>query len=268
MKIVLKDHASRLRALHHGPEMLVLPNAWDASSARLFAELGFPVIATSSRAVAASLGYADHEGAPREEMLAAAARIARAVDVPVTADAEAGDGLPVEDLVGRLLDAGIAGLNIEDSDHQAGTGLIDAARQADRLAAIKEAGRRSGVDLVVNARIDVFLHGGGDVAAQLAAAHTRAHAYAEAGADCVFPIGLRDSRVIEAFVQDVGVPVNILSYPGVPPLEELAALGVARVSFGGGTADVALAALRSFGEQLLASLRPAATAVHSEPPRL
>jgi 2-methylisocitrate lyase-like PEP mutase family enzyme len=245
--------AALLRGLHHAPHPLVLPNSWDAASARLFVELGFPVVATSSRAVAASLGYPDHQGAPPEEMLAANARIARAVAVPVTADVEAGYGMAATELVERLLESGIAGLNLEDFDYGAGSGLVDIERQADYLAEVKEAGRGAGVDLVLNARIDVFLHGGGDLGAQAAETERRARRYAEAGADCVFPLGLRSEQAIERLVKNAGAPVNILSYPGAPPLARLRDLGVARISFAGGLAEIALQALRTFGTELAQS---------------
>ncbi|GAB2975965.1 hypothetical protein GCM10017788_40890 [Amycolatopsis acidiphila] len=147
--------AAALRALHVPGNPLLLPNAWDADSARLVEEAGFPVVATSSVAVAAALGYADGEQAPAEEMFAAAARIARAVSVPVTVDAESGYGLPAAELAERLLGAGAVGCNLEDTDHARG-GIRAVGEQADRLAAVREA---AGQDLVLNARIDLFLEG-------------------------------------------------------------------------------------------------------------
>src|SRR5438477_3469763 len=132
MTVDLKAHAGRLRDLHHVGEMLVLPNVWDAASAKIVAEAGFPVIATASAAVSAMLGYPDGEGAPWQEMFAAAGRVARAVAVPVTVDAEAGYGLEPRELVDRLLEVGAVGCNLEDSDHRAGA-LVDAEENAERL---------------------------------------------------------------------------------------------------------------------------------------
>ena len=135
MNVDVKAQAVRLRELHHGEEMLVLPNVWDAASAEVVAEAGFPAIATTSAAIADMLGYPDGEGAPWPEMFAAAGRIARAVAVPVTVDAEAGYGLPPGELVDRLLEIGVVGCNLEDTDHRAG-GLVDAGSHAEYLAAV------------------------------------------------------------------------------------------------------------------------------------
>jgi 2-methylisocitrate lyase-like PEP mutase family enzyme len=212
---------------------LVLANAWDAASAKAVVAAGFPVVATSSGAVAATLGYEDEQGAPAQEMLAAAARIARAVDVPVTVDAEAGYGLSPGDLVDALIDAGAAGCNLEDTDHATGD-LVDAARHADWLAAVREAATGRGYGLVINARIDTFLAGRGREPQHelVGEAVNRARSYREAGVDCVFPIFLTDEEVIAAFVEAVPSPVNILDLPPAPPIGRLAELGVARISYG------------------------------------
>jgi 2-methylisocitrate lyase-like PEP mutase family enzyme len=215
----------------------VLPNAWDAATAKAVVAAGFPVVATTSGGVAASLGYEDHEGAPADEMLAAAARIARSVDVPVTVDAEAGYGMEPEDLVAALKGVGAAGCNLEDTDHATGS-LRDPARHADWLRAVRKAAFDDGYGLVVNARIDVFLSdvlSGSDEGTQgelVAEALRRAHAYLEAGADCVFPIALWEADPLAAFTSEASGPVNVLGIPRAPSLAELAELGVARVSYG------------------------------------
>ncbi|UOX89027.1 isocitrate lyase/phosphoenolpyruvate mutase family protein [Amycolatopsis sp. FBCC-B4732] len=225
----LKAHADLLRELHHG-DLLVLPNAWDEASAELVVETGFPVVATSSAAVADVLGFQDGEAAPWREMFAAAARIARAVGVPVTVDAEAGYGLAPGELVDRLLEAGAAGCNLEDTDHRAG-GLADAEAHADWLAEVRAAADASGVPLVVNARIDVFLPPAGvPEADRVAAAVRRARGYREAGADCVYPIGAPGDALARV-VAEVPGPVNGNTNPALD-LAGLAALGVARVSYG------------------------------------
>jgi 2-methylisocitrate lyase-like PEP mutase family enzyme len=156
----LKAHADRLRELHHADEMLVLPNVWDAASAKIVAEAGFPVVATASAAISAMLGYPDGEGAPWEEMFAAAGRVARAVSVPVTVDAEAGYGMEPRELVDRLLGIGAVGCNLEDTDHRAG-GLVDAAVHAERLAAIRAAASDAGIPIVINARATPSCQGPG-----------------------------------------------------------------------------------------------------------
>jgi 2-methylisocitrate lyase-like PEP mutase family enzyme len=229
---MLEQRCDRLRSLHVPGTPLVLPNAWDVPSARAVVEAGFPVVATTSGGVAEALGYEDEERAPAEEMVAAAGRIARAVDVPVTMDAESGYGLPSDELVEALLGAGVAGCNLEDTDHSAG-GLTDPSRHADRLGAVRLAATDRSFGLVINARVDVFLADHGERPRDhLDEAITRARAYLDAGVDCVYPIFLHDEEAIAAFVEAVGGPVNILVLPQAPPIARLAEIGVARVSYG------------------------------------
>jgi 2-methylisocitrate lyase-like PEP mutase family enzyme len=234
----LADACGRLRSLHVPGSPLVLPNAWDVPTARAVAAAGFPVVATTSAGVAAAIGYEDHEGAPAAEMLAAAARIAGSVEVPVTVDAEAGYGMEAANLVMALRDAGAAGCNLEDSDHQA-SGLRDPGHQAEWLRAVREAAAAEDYGLVVNARIDVFVFAAAHGAAEqpqaelVEDAQERARAYAEAGADCVYPIGLWQADALAAFMSEAPCPVNVVRIPPAPPLTELAELGVARISYGG-----------------------------------
>ena len=230
----LAAQAEQLRGLHVPGSPLLLVNAWDPPSARRLAHDGHPAIATTSAGVAEALGYEDGNVTPPDLMLAAVARIAAAVDVPVTSDLEAGYGLEPLDLVEGLLGAGAVGLNFEDSDHQGG-GMVDAESQAERLAAIKQAGREAGVDVFLNARVDVFLHDG-----EVDEAVRRGRLYAQAGADCVYPIGVRGRDAIRRLVEEVGVPLNVLVMPGGLSLEELGELGVARASFGSGLMRTAM----------------------------
>jgi 2-methylisocitrate lyase-like PEP mutase family enzyme len=227
----LADKAALLRRLHHGTRPLVLPNAWDVASARLVEKAGFPVVATSSGAIVASLGYEDNNSMPVDEAFGAVARIARDVSIPVTADVEAGYHLSPAEFVARLLDAGAVGCNVEDADHDAGSGLVPAEQHADWLRAVKEAAAERGVDIVLNARLDVMRQAG-DEAALLDEAVRRAGRYLEAGADCVFPVNIAAETQIANFVARVKGPVNIVG-AGAPPLPRLAQLGVARVSFAG-----------------------------------
>ncbi len=227
---VLAERCERLRSLHVAGSPLLLPNAWDAASARVVEAAGFPVVATTSGGVAHCLGYGDHQAAPRQEMLAAAARIGRAVAVPVTVDAEAGYGLSASELVESLIEAGAAGCNLEDTVHETES-LRDPQEQASWLAEVRAAAAGRDYPLVINARVDVFLH---DSGAALEAGVERARAYLAAGADCVYPITLADHDLIGRFVTATQGPVNILSMPGAPSVAELTALGVARVSLGGG----------------------------------
>jgi 2-methylisocitrate lyase-like PEP mutase family enzyme len=221
-----------LRSLHVPGAPLVLPNAWDVPSARAVVAAGFPVVATSSAAVAESLGFEDHQRAPAGEMFAAAARIASAVEAPVTVDAEAGYGLSPEDLVESLEAAGAAGCNLEDTDHTGGQ-LTDVEGHAAWLASVRRAADDRGFGLVINARVDVFLlDRSSPPAALMDGAVDRARAYAAAGADCVYPIFLAEDAAIGRFVEAVGVPVNILALPNAPSRAALAELGVARISYG------------------------------------
>ena len=244
----MTDRVAALRALHHGERPLLLPNAWDAASARLVAAAGFPAVATGSAAVAASLGFGDGEEAPVDEMLAAAARICRAVDVPVTVDAEAGYGLPPGELADRLLAAGAAGCNLEDTDHRVG-GLVDAEARARLIAAVAPR-------LVVNARVDVFIREWGEPEARLDEALRRGRLYLEAGAECVYPILVADEETIRRLVDGLGAPVNVLYRPGAPSLRRLAELGVARISLGPGLHRAAEAATRLILERMAAGDDP------------
>ncbi|HEU4979697.1 MAG TPA: isocitrate lyase/phosphoenolpyruvate mutase family protein [Solirubrobacterales bacterium] len=229
----LNERSELLRSLHVPGDPLLLPNAWDAATARAVVDAGFPVVATTSGGVAATLGYEDHEGAPAEEMLAAAARIARSVEVPVTVDAEAGYGMEPGALVAALRDMGAAGCNLEDTDYTRG-GLRDPDEQAEWLRSVRGAASEIGYRLVVNARIDVFLAnaGEGSQSEHLPDAVRRARAYLKAGADCVFPITLWEADALARFIAESGGPVNVLPIPPAPPLPELARLGAARISWG------------------------------------
>src|ERR687897_1466032 len=233
----LQSRCDLLRSLHRPGAPLLLPNAWDVATARAVVAAGFPVVATTSGGVAATLGYEDHEGAPGDEMLAAAARIARGVEVPVTVDAEAGYGMEPSELVAALRKMGAAGCNLEDSDYAAGK-LRDPDRHAEWLGAVRQVASEDGYGLVVNARGDVFLHpffAGAKPGTQeelVPQAVRRANAYLEAGVDCVFPITLWEADALRRFISEVRGPVNIVRLPQAPSLAELAALGVARVSWG------------------------------------
>lgn len=228
----LAENCETLRSLHARSALLVLPNAWDAASARIFETAGFPAIATTSGGVAASVGFEDHENAPADEMFAAAARITAAVSVPVTVDLEAGYGLSPEEFVERAITAGAAGFNLEDSNHGGPAKMVPAEQQAERLAAVKAAGRRAGVDFVINARVDPLLHREGTLQEQLVETIRRGKLYREAGADCLYPFGFFDEATVAALVEGLGGPINILSMRNTISLTRLAELGVTRVTFG------------------------------------
>ncbi|MYS19731.1 2-Methylisocitrate lyase, PEP mutase family [Streptomyces sp. DvalAA-14] len=241
----MSDKAAALRALHQGraeDDPLVLPGPWDAASAAVFAAAGFPALATPSAGISASLGYEDGHGTPAAEMFAAIARIVRAVDVPVSADVEAGYGLPAQELVERLLAAGAVGCNLEDSD-PVSRQLVDPQWQADRLAEVRAV---AGPDLVVNARVDSYLRGDRTTATAV----ERGRLYAEAGADCVYPI-LAPPTQLAALAEQIGLPINAYCKPGGPSPRELGVMGATRVTFGGGMQQQALEAVKEMAEGLL-----------------
>ncbi|WP_433160485.1 isocitrate lyase/PEP mutase family protein [Kribbella sp. CA-247076] len=216
----MASKAELFRALHHGGPPLILPNAWDPVSARIVAEAGFPAVATSSGAIARVLGYDDGQLTPVAEMFTAVARIARAVDVPVTADLEAGYELPPKEFAERLLETGAVGCNLEDSVDDV---LVDPAEQADYLAEVRAT---AGADLVINARVDTFL-GGEDVADAI----DRGRRYRRAGADCVYPI-FAPVDVLPEVVTGIGGPINAHAAPEGPTAAELIAAGAGRISYG------------------------------------
>jgi 2-methylisocitrate lyase-like PEP mutase family enzyme len=227
----LRSLAQRLRELHHQSEPLVLPNAWDAATAQAVKEAGFAAVATTSSGVSAALGYKDGEHTPADEMFAAIRRITRVVqDLPVTADIEAGYKLQPDEVVRRLLETGAVGCNLEDTDHATGGGLVDPERQAERLAAVKQAALQRGVDIVLNARVDVFLRG----TPSIDEAIRRARLYLDAGADSIFPIGAPDEETIKQLVKAIQAPVNVIpGFRGAPSLQRLKDLGVRRISYAG-----------------------------------
>jgi 2-methylisocitrate lyase-like PEP mutase family enzyme len=232
------------RSLHRGRlpgDPLVLPGPWDAASARVLVEAGFPALATPSAGVAAALGYADGE-VPGDEMFAAVARVTRAVDVPVSADVEGGYGLAPKELVERLLEAGAVGCNLEDS-HGGGV-LKDPREHADWLAEVRYA---AGDQLFVNARVDTFLYGDGDPERAI----ERAALYVAAGADCVYPIGA-PTDVLPLLRSGIQGPINVLGRldgEGPSP-KELGELGATRVTFGPGLQRAAAHALRGLADRL------------------
>lgn len=246
--------AEELRKLHGGPRTLVLPNAWDAASARVLEELGYPAIATTSAGVAFALGYSDGQRISRDEMLDMVARIARAVPVPVTADMESGYGTtPAEmaDTAKAIIRAGAVGLNLEDVTGDTEGSQVDIALQQEKIRTIREMSASLGVSLVINARTDVYLMPIGPAATRFERTVERLRAYRAAGADCVFAPGLSDRAVIEKLVKAVGAPLNILVTPGCPPIPELQKLGVARASIGSGVMRTTLGLVRRIGKELL-----------------
>jgi 2-methylisocitrate lyase-like PEP mutase family enzyme len=245
--------ARQFLELHRGSKILVLPNAWDVASARIFEDAGFPAIGTTSAGVAFSLGYPDGQKIPREEMLAVVRRIAEAVEVPVTADVEAGFGSTPEevaDTARAVISAGAVGMNLEDGVKGKPDFLADVNLQKETIRAVLEAGASAGVPFVLNARTDIFLYGIGPAETRLARAIERLTAYHAAGAPALFAPGVKDKETIAALARGLAGPLNILATVGTPPVGELQQLGVARVSVGSGPMRATLGYLGRMARQL------------------
>lgn len=247
----LRVRALAFRSLHVPGTPLVLPNAWDLTSARIVEDAGASAVATTSAGLAWALGAADGDRLERDVALGAVARIAAAVEVPVSADIESGyarDAAGVAGTIRAVMEAGAVGVNIEDALYEDGTKpLRTVAEQAERIAAARQAADAAGVPLFVNARIDTFLRGAGGVDETL----ERAAAFLAAGADGIFVPGAVEPGAVKLLVDGIEGPLNVMAGPGAPPVAELAALGVARVSVGASIAQAAHALVRRAAGELL-----------------
>jgi 2-methylisocitrate lyase-like PEP mutase family enzyme len=248
-----KEKAEDFRALHHGKRILVLPNAWDVPSARVFEDAGFPAVATSSAGMLVSLGYPDGEVVSRDEFVSAVGRIARVLNVPLSADVVAGFGKTTKEVVATvraILKTGAVGINIEDFAH-ATKKLYPMERQIENVKAIRKLAETTGIPLVINARTDALRFADGDEEARVKEGMRRAIAYKDAGADCVYPMGLTDANSIARFVKALDFPINVMVRKGLPPVSELQRLGVARVSFGPTPSYAAIGLLKRAAKEVL-----------------
>jgi 2-methylisocitrate lyase-like PEP mutase family enzyme len=238
--------ASAFRQLHQDG-LLILANAWDAGSARLIESLGGKAIATSSAAVAWSHGYPDGDLLPVPLLVATVAEIARVVSVPISVDVEGGyatDPKAVAATVAAVIDAGGAGINIEDGTNE--PSLLCA-----KIEKSKAAGARQGVEVFVNARTDVYLRNLAPSERRLEETLARAGRYRAAGADGIFVPGVTDGNEIRAIAAAVGLPLNVLARPGLPPASALEGLGVRRLSAGSGLASAAFGKIASLAAEFL-----------------
>jgi len=242
-----RERAELFRRLHAGPQPLVLVNAWDAGSARVLEHAGAPAIATTSAGMAWSLGYADGERLPPDELLAACARICRGVHIPVSVDIERGFGRDTESvcaIVRALMGQGVVGVNIEDGVLPGTQHLAPAGILCERIAAIRALARREGAMLFINARTDTYVAANSDPAARYDETVRRAELYTTAGADGIFVPGL-DLMAVARFVRAARLPVNVYAGAGwAPPVQGLAQAGVRRVSLGCGPLQSAFGLLR------------------------
>jgi 2-methylisocitrate lyase-like PEP mutase family enzyme len=248
-----REKAEFFRGLHHGKHPMVLPNAWDVPSARMFENCGFPVVATSSAGVMVSLGYPDGEIIERDEYLEAVRRITKVISIPLSVDIVGGFGNTageVSSTIERVISIGAIGINIEDFV-PATKKLDPMEKQVGKLEAIKSQAASSDIPLVINARTDALRYAEGDDEAKLQEAIRRASAYRDAGADCVYPMGLTNREAISRFVRALECPVNVMIRKGLPSLAELEELGVARVSFGPDASYAAMGLLKKISREIL-----------------
>jgi 2-methylisocitrate lyase-like PEP mutase family enzyme len=248
------DRAAHFRQLH-GKRPLILPNAWDAASARVIEQAGAPAIATTSAGVSWSYGHADGQKLKREEMVEVIRRMVQAVTVPLTADIEGGYGngsiSDVAETVRAVIGAGAVGINLEDSPGSDGRVLLAPEQQAERIRAARAAAQAAGIDLVINARTDVYLFQAVPPEARFDETVRRGKLYLAAGADCLFVPGVLDADTIGSLVKAVDGPLNIMAGPGAPSMKQLGQLGVARVSVGPAIALAALGITHRAARELL-----------------
>ena len=248
-----KAKAIEFRRLHLQGDILVIGNAWDVPSARIFEQAGFPSIGTTSAGIAIAHGYPDGQKITREEMLHAIIRIAHAVSIPVTADIEAGyadTAAEIADTTTRVIATGVVGLNLEDTEKTPQVPLVDVKMQVAKIAIIRKIAGLSDIPVVINARTDAILHGTGDKKHNVEDAIMRGNEYLKAGADCFFPVGVYDSETISEIVKRVNYPINILATTNVPPIPELRRLGVRRVSVGSGPQRATLGLTQRIAREL------------------
>lgn len=248
-----KERAAQFREMHHAAPMLVLPNVWDAASARVIELAGFPAIATTSAGVALALGYRDGQRMSRDMMIEAIARITRVATRPVTADIEAGYGATIPEVVETVravIATGAIGFNIEDSRPGGATSLVEAEYQVELITALRELAAALDIPFVINARVDVYLKEVGDPGSRFEQTVSRANAYLQAGADCVYPIGVMPGETIAELVRAIDGPINIMGGPRQAPLAELARYGVARVSLASSVFYAMLGHLRAVAQDI------------------
>jgi 2-methylisocitrate lyase-like PEP mutase family enzyme len=250
------EKAQHLFELHHAPDPIVLVNAWDAASACIVEQAGFPAIATTSAGLANALGHPDGQSLPWKLMVETIQRIARAVQVPVTADIEAGFADSPADLertIEEIIGVGAVGVNLEDAlpGYEGRGPLFPLSEQVARIRAARRAAQKQGLHLVINARTDAWWQDGVTPEEALRNTLQRGKAYLEAGGDCVFIPGLKNAEQIRAIVTELNAPVNILAVEGAPSIPELKALGVKRVSFGSGPMRAAMGFLRRVAQEAM-----------------
>jgi 2-methylisocitrate lyase-like PEP mutase family enzyme len=240
--------------LHHNNELLILPNIWNPLGAKLLEEIRYKAVATASASIAYANGYQDGENISFDELIFILKRIVKSVNIPVTADVESGyapNNSLLKENIKRLINTGIAGINFEDSRHDEQK-LFSKEEQSEKINIIKKTASENGSNLFINARTDVFIKQN-DLSKEekLAEAIERGKAYKNAGADCFYPIFLKEKEGIETIMKEVSLPVNILMVPGIPDFSALKEMGVARISLGPGFLKFAINSMKNIAEKLL-----------------
>jgi 2-methylisocitrate lyase-like PEP mutase family enzyme len=248
------EKENQLHQLHHNNELLILPNIWNPLGAKLLEEIGYKAVATASASIAYANGYQDGENISFDELIFILKRIVKSVNIPVTADVESGyapNNSLLKENIKRLINTGIAGINFEDSRHDEQK-LFSKEEQSEKINIIKKTASENGSNLFINARTDVFIKQN-DLSKEekLAEAIERGKAYKNAGADCFYPIFLKEKEGIETIMKEVLLPVNILMVPGIPDFSALKEMGVARISLGPGFLKFAINSMKNIAEKLL-----------------
>lgn len=243
-----------LSDLHHNGKLLILPNVWESLGAAMLENIGYPAVATSSSAIAFSNGYDDGEKIPFNDLLHILERIVYSVNIPVTADVESGyakNNTALVENMKRLINTGIAGINFEDSHHDEQK-LIPMDEQCEKISLIRKVSSEMGASLFINARTDSYIKSSQlPKEEKLSETIKRGKAYRDAGADCLYPITLKNKRDFEIIIKEVGLPVNILLLPGIPDFNELKEAGVTRLSLGGNFIKFAISAMKNVAGKLL-----------------
>ncbi len=249
--------AKGFKSQHSLGKFFVLPNAYDIPSARMFENAGFPAVATSSAGLLVSMGFPDGESIPKDQFMSAVRKISNVLSVPLSVDLLTGFGRNtsgVIDSVNQVIAAGAVGINLEDFDHHTKS-LIGIDEQSNRIRAIRELSHNLGLQFVINARTDAMSHGSGVLSTDLEIAIERSERFIEAGADCVYPMGLVDYSSISEFVKSVSFPTNVMIRKGLPHIKDLKKIGVNRLSFGPSASYVTLGLLQSISRDIIENER-------------
>lgn len=254
-KYTQEEKAQQLHQLHHSDKLFILPNIWDVLGAKLLENIGYTAVATASASIAFTNGYNDGEKIPFNTVVSILRTVAESVNIPVTADIESGYAKTNEELkknITQVIEAGIVGINIEDTNHSLHT-LYTLDEQCERIRLIRKTADEMQISLFINARVDVLLHGKEfpTPEAKLGEMIRRGKAYREAGADCIFPITIKRKEDIREVVHQLQMPINVLAIPGIPDFVTLNTLGVTRVSLGPSFLKLAIKSMKTLALDLL-----------------